>query len=155
MPCRDRNFEMFKICVTTNFQDWVVKYAQSFRKLILNSSGRCGRMRASSWQCAPRHDCHELPRILHEQLTSSLRVLHAISTNLGTPCHGQVQSGTNSSQQVYALHEESAHVINTFSLWDETFTTYLRPDYDTARQWRDVGVSIKRKKNVGLLLDRL
>ena len=57
-----------------NFRDRVVQYAQTFREVILNSSGRWGRMRASTWQCAPCHDCHELPRILSEQLTSRSRV---------------------------------------------------------------------------------
>ena len=51
------------------------------RKLFVNTSGRCGRMRASAWQCAQCHDCHELPRIVQEQLTSSSRVVHDMFTS--------------------------------------------------------------------------
>ena len=64
---------MFKILVTTKFSDRVVNYAQTVRELVVNSSGRCGRMRASAWhvRAMPR-----LSRIVHEQLTSSSRVVH-------------------------------------------------------------------------------
>ena len=74
MPCPDKNFEMLKILVTTKFRDRVVNYAPTVREFVVNSSGRCGGMRASAWQCAPCHDCQELPRIVHEQLTSCSRV---------------------------------------------------------------------------------
>ena len=57
------------------------------RKLFVNTSGRCGRMRASACQCAPCHDCHELPLIVHEQLTSSSRVVHDMFTSSSRTVH--------------------------------------------------------------------
>ena len=59
----------------------------TMRKLFVNSSGRCGRMRASAWQCAPCHDYHELPRIVHEQLRSSSRHVNEQFTNISRSVH--------------------------------------------------------------------
>ena len=43
VPCRGENFEMFKVLVTTKYRDRIVNYAQTFRELVVNSSGRCGK----------------------------------------------------------------------------------------------------------------
>ena len=56
------------------FHDRVVNYAQTVREHV-------GTMRASAWQCTQCHDYHELPRIVHKQLTSSSRVVHNMFTS--------------------------------------------------------------------------
>ena len=71
------------------------------RKLLVNTSGRCGRMRASAWQCAQCHDCHELPRIVHEQLTSSSRVVHDMFTSSSRHVHEQFTTNARQSVRGY------------------------------------------------------
>ena len=46
-------------------------------------------MREDACQCSPCHDCHELPRIVHEQFTSSSRVLHYMFTSNSRTVHEQ------------------------------------------------------------------
>ena len=73
---------MFKILVKTKFRGRVVNFAQTVREHV-------GSMREDAWQCAPCHDCHELPRIIHEQLTSSSRVVHDMFTSSSRTVHEQ------------------------------------------------------------------
>ena len=65
---------MFKILVTTKLCDRVVNYAQTVSEHVR-------RMRDDACHCAPCHDCHELPQKVHEQLTSSSRVVHYMFTS--------------------------------------------------------------------------
>ena len=65
-------------------------------KLFVNMSGRCGRMRASAWQCVQCYDCHELPRIVHKQLMSSSRVVQDMFTSSSLTV--QEQFTTNARQ---------------------------------------------------------
>lgn len=124
---------MFKILVTTKFRDRVVKYAQTVRELVVNSSGRCGRIRASAWQCAPCHDCHELPRIVHEQFTKSsrhVRELVCVAAWEGLPtetvtCTSRIDV-TSSLRLVHALHEQFAHGTRRSRRVHEQFTNSSR-----------------------------
>ena len=73
---------MFKVLVTIEFSDRVVNYAQTVRELV-------GTMREDACQCTPCHNCHELPRIVHEQFTSSTRVVHDMFTSNSRTVHEQ------------------------------------------------------------------
>ena len=46
-------------------------------------------MQEDACPCAPCHDCHELPRIVHEQFTSSSRVVHDMFTRNSRTVHEQ------------------------------------------------------------------
>ena len=57
-----------------------MNYAQTVRELV-------GTMREDAWQCLPCHDCHKLPRIVQEQLTSTSRVVHDMFTSSSRTVH--------------------------------------------------------------------
>ena len=96
MSCRDENFEMFKILITTKFSDWVVNNAQTVREFV-------GTMRQDACQCELCHDFYELLRIVYEQLTSGSRAVH-----------GEL---TGSSRIVDAVQEQ-------FDRWSCNVTTH-------------------------------
>ena len=74
VPCWDKNFEMFKILVTTKFRDRVVNYAQTVREHV-------GTMREDACQCLTVRAMPRLSRIVHEQLTSSSQVVYDMFTS--------------------------------------------------------------------------
>ena len=58
----------------TKFRDWDVNYAQTVCEHV-------GTMQEDACQCAQCHDCHELPLIVHVQLTLSSRIVHDMFTS--------------------------------------------------------------------------
>ena len=78
---------MFKILVSTKFRDRVVNYVQTVGEHV-------GTMREDACQCVPCHDCHELPWIVPEQLTSSSRVVPDMLTSSSRTVHEQFTSSS-------------------------------------------------------------
>ena len=113
MPCRDENFEMFKILVTTEFSDRVVKYARTVREFVVDSSWQCGIMRANAHHVTT---VTKSSRTAHVEFTSSSRYVHELVCVAVWPClltHMIACTSrvdvTSCSRLVYAPHEQFVH----------------------------------------------
>ena len=83
MPCRDKNFEMFKILVMTKFRDRVVNYAQTVREHV-------GTMREDACQCLTVRAMPQLSQIA----TDSSRTAHVEFTSSSRAVHEQFRSSS-------------------------------------------------------------
>ena len=138
---------MFKILVTTKFRDRVVNYAQTVRELV-------GTMREDACQCVP---VRAMPRIIHEQLTSSSRVVHDMFTNWCASQRGRAFPLTR-SRVLHALMARavptSLRTSRTVCAWHEQFTTSSRAVHkqftSSSRLLRDSGARVGAGVYIGL-----
>ena len=114
MPCPDKNFEMFKILVTTKFCNGVVNYAQTVREHIRT-------MREDACQCLTVGAMQRLSRIP----TDSSRTANVEFTSSSQHVHEQFMNTSG------AVHDLCAIVALA------SVREYIQGFLDTARHSRD------------------
>ena len=106
---------MFKIFVTTKFRERVVNYAQTVRELVVNLSGRCGRMRTSRGMVRIATNSS---RTAHVEFTSSSQRVHDEFTR----CSRLLRDSG-----VGAGYTNTIHILQYITWGKETHTSLYNP----------------------------